>query len=40
MADQTGMQPAEPQAAPVVPVVKQVKQLLSQDKIKRNSGKS
>lgn len=38
MADQTGMQPAEPQAAPVVPVVKQVKQLLSQDKIKEKFG--
>ena len=34
MADQTGMQPAAPQAAPAVPVVKQVKELLSQDKIK------
>lgn len=34
MEDQTGMQPAAPQAAPAVPVVKQVKELLSQDKIK------
>lgn len=32
MADQTGMQPAVPQEAPAVPVVKQVKQLLSQDR--------
>lgn len=38
LRDQTGMQPAEPQAAPVVPVVKQVKQLLSQDKIKEKFG--
>ena len=38
MADQTGMQLAEPQEAPAVPVVKQVKQLLSQDKIKEKFG--
>lgn len=38
MADQTGMQPATPQAAPAVPVVNQVKQLLSQDKIKEKFG--
>ena len=38
MADQTGMQPAVPQEAPAVPVVKQVKQLLSQDKIKEKFG--
>ena len=38
MEDQTGMQPAAPQAAPAVPVVKQVKELLSQDKIKEKFG--
>ena len=38
MEDQTGMRPAAPQAAPAVPVVKQVKELLSQDKIKEKFG--
>lgn len=38
MADQTGMQPVAPQTAPAVPVVNQVKQLLSQDKIKEKFG--
>ncbi len=38
MEDQTGMQPAAPQAAPAVPVVKQVKELFSQDKIKEKFG--
>lgn len=38
MEDQTGMQPAAQQAAPAVPVVKQVKELLSQDKIKEKFG--